>query len=270
MAVLTYHAIVARPEELASFPPGARLYVFTLEELCRDLDYLASEGFTTISMADLVRWHEGDADLPARAIVVSFDDGHVSNAELAAPALCARGQEAIFFVTAGRVGRDRSFVTWAQLRAILGDGMAIGSHTLTHPFPSSLRPDELERELAESKRVLEDGLGRRVDFVASPSGYDSRHFARLARRAGYRAALQGKIKRNTRSTDLFSLGRFVLKRTHGFELFRRLVDPTGRAEVALRRRQRVRNAARRLLGARGYEAVRRFLLGGRAGGEEWR
>ena len=147
--------------------------------------------------------------------------------------------------------------------------MEIGSHTLPHPLPSALSPAELEYELRESKAILERRLCAPVDFVASPSGYDSRHFARLAEGVGYRAALQGRILPNARSTHRFALGRFVLKRSHGFELFRRLVEPGSRAHVPLRRRQMVRNAARRILGPRGYEAVRTRLLGGKPGRPTW-
>lgn len=281
---LTWHALVARADELGSRPPGTRLYVFTLDEFRRQLDHLAAEGFATVSLADFLRWHQGGGPLPPKPIVVSFDDGHRSNAELALPALAERGQRATFFITAGRVGggcgmriaecgfqppirdpkseirNEEQWMTWGQLRALLDAGMEIGSHTLTHPCPSELTPDALRRELAESRRVLADGLGAAVDFVASPTGYDSRHFGRLAREVGYRAALQGVIGRNRRSTDLFALRRVVLKRSMDFGLFCRLVDPAASAHVRLCLAQAARNAVRRLVGGRCYEWIRGRLL----------
>lgn len=260
LTVLTYHALVERAEDLARFPPATRLYVFTLDEFRRQLDHLAAAGLATVSMADFLRWRQGALELPPRAVILSFDDGHRSNATLALPELARRGQRAIFFVTAGRIGTEES-VTWDDLRAMLGAGMEVGSHTLTHPTPSALPPEALRHELAESKRVLEEGLGRAVDFVASPTGYDSRHFARLACEAGYKAALQGVIGRNTRSTDLFALRRIVLKRSHSLELFRRLVEPGSRAYVPLRAKQALRNALRRVVGPRWYERLRRSFLG---------
>ncbi|HUT35655.1 MAG TPA: polysaccharide deacetylase family protein [Planctomycetota bacterium] len=260
VAVLTYHALAAQAGELERRPAGTRLYVFTLDEFRRHLDHLAAEGFTTILMADFVQWHQGEAkELPERPIVVSFDDGHRSQAELALPELRQRGLKAIFFITAGRVGAG-DWVTWDHVRAMRAAGMEVGSHTLTHPSPSTLAPDALRRELAESKRVLESGLGGAVDFVASPTGYDSRHFGRLAREVGYKAALQGVIGRNRRSTGLFALRRLVLKRSYGFELFCRLVDPVRRAYRPLRMRQALRNAARRAIGASAYEAIRSLVL----------
>lgn len=259
VAVLTYHAIVERPEALDAWEPGARLYVFTLDELRQHLDHLADEGVTTVSMSDLVAWHAGEGELPERPIVVSFDDGHGSNATLAAPALADRGQRAIFFVTAARVGHG-PHVTWPQLVAMREAGMEIGSHTLTHPCPSTLDDRELRYELVESKSVLEQGLAAPVEFVASPTGYDHPRFGPLAREAGYRAALQGVIGRNTPKTDRYALKRFVLKRSHGFETFCCLVDPRSKVHVPMRIKQAARNAVRLLLGVRGYEAIRRRLL----------
>lgn len=259
VTILTYHALVKQATELDLRPPGTRLYVFTLDEFRRQLDHLAAEGFATVSMAELLRWHQGAAELPPRAIVLTFDDGHRSNAELALPELLRRGQKATFFVTAGRIGTEDS-VTWDHLRWIRQSGMEVGSHTLTHPAPAALSPKALRRELTESKRVLEEGLSWPVDFVASPTGHDSRHFARLAREAGYKAALQGRIGRNRRTTDLFALRRIVLKRSYGFPLFTQLVSPESRAYVPLRIRQAMRNAVRTLLGVRAYEAARRLLL----------
>jgi len=259
VTVLTWHALVERSEELERWPPEARLYVFTLDEFRRQLNHLAAAAFSTVAMAHFVRWHEGAAELPPKPIVLSFDDGHRSNAELALPALAERGQRAAFFVTAGRVGAD-DWLDWAGLRQLLDAGMEIGSHGLTHTSPAALSRAALRHELAESKRLLESTLGVEVGFVASPTGYDSRHFGRLAREAGYKAALQGAIGRNRRSTDLFALRRIVLKRSYDFDLFRRLVDPHSHAYRPLRARQAFRNAVRRLLGGRAYEAIRRRLL----------
>jgi peptidoglycan/xylan/chitin deacetylase (PgdA/CDA1 family) len=261
VTVLTYHALAAEPGDLAAWEPDARHYVLTRDEFNRHLDHLASEGFTTIGLDDFVTWHAGDADLPERPIILTFDDGHASNVSLALPALAGRGMRAAFFLTVGRIGQEGT-LGWDGVAALLDAGMTIGSHTLTHRMPSTLSAAELERELVESKRLLEERFGRAVDFVASPTGYDSRHFARAARQAGYRAALQGAIGRNGRGVNLFALRRLVLKRSHDFDLFRRLCDPADHTYRSLRRRQALRNLVRRIIGPRGYEGIRRRVLKG--------
>ena len=50
-------------------------------------------------------------------------------------------------------------MSWLQIRALHDAGMEIGSHTLAHRPPASLDYDELRFLLAESRRILEEGLG---------------------------------------------------------------------------------------------------------------
>jgi peptidoglycan/xylan/chitin deacetylase (PgdA/CDA1 family) len=261
VSVLTYHALAADQGELAAWEPGARHYVLGREEFNRHLDHLAAEGFTTVGLDDFVAWRAGEADLPELPIILTFDDGHASNASLALPALAERGMRAAFFLTVGRIGQETA-LGWDEVGALRDAGMTIGSHTLTHRMPSTLSAAELANELTESKRLLEERLGQAIGFVASPTGYDSRHFGRAARQAGYRAALQGAIGRNGRRADLFALRRIVIKRSHDFDLFRRLCDPADRTYRSLRRRQAVRNLVRRIIGPRGYEGIRRRVLKG--------
>jgi peptidoglycan/xylan/chitin deacetylase (PgdA/CDA1 family) len=267
VTVLTYHALAAEAGDLAAWKPGARHYVLTRGEFSSHLDHLAAEGFTTVGLDDFIAWYAGEADLPELPIILTFDDGHASNVSLALPALTGRGMRAAFFLTVGRIGQE-STLGWDDIGALRDAGMTIGSHTLTHRMPSTLSTAELEHELAESKRLLEERLGQTVHFVASPTGYDSSHFGRAARQAGYRAALQGAIGRNDRRADLFALRRIVIKRSHDFDLFRRLCDPEDRTYRSLRRRQAVRNLVRRIIGPRGYEAIRRTFLKGQDSEED--
>ena len=59
---------------------------------------------------------------------------------------------------------------WSELRALDPAIVTIGSHTLTHPILPSLSPSELETEIAGSRRVLEEKLGRPVELFAYPNG----------------------------------------------------------------------------------------------------
>ena len=61
-------------------------------------------------------------------------------------------------------------LTWEQIRTMHGAGIAFGSHTLTHPVISQLTPAEMERELRESKQILEEKLDSPVRDFAFPFG----------------------------------------------------------------------------------------------------
>ena len=79
-------------------------------------------------------------------------------------------------------------MTWDELRAVVADGVEVGSHTITHPRLPSLSDVELERELNASRRRFEDELGRPCRFLAYPYGEENRRVHDAARAAGYQAA----------------------------------------------------------------------------------
>jgi peptidoglycan/xylan/chitin deacetylase (PgdA/CDA1 family) len=88
------------------------------------------------------------------------------------------------------LGREL-FLTWDDARRLAEAGMAIGSHSQSHPTLSRLSEAEQLRELAGSKRLLEQNLGRPVSALAYPYGWPgatTEATRRLAREAGYRLA----------------------------------------------------------------------------------
>ena len=86
------------------------------------------------------------------------------------------------FVPTDDERRDLDVAGWDALRAIDPRVVTIGSHTLNHPILTSLDQRTLERELAESRRVLEAKLGRAVDEFAYPNGDLDAAVAEAARR----------------------------------------------------------------------------------------
>lgn len=120
-------------------------------------------------------------------ILITFDDGNVSDHEIALPALMKRGLKAVFFVCSGRIGQP-GFLNLEQLRAIQACGMTIGSHGVCHMPWRNLGSSDLQEEVAGSRKALEDICGKTVDLAACPFGsYDRRVLGALMH-AGYRAA----------------------------------------------------------------------------------
>lgn len=121
------------------------------------------------------------------AISITFDDGNVSDYQIALPALLDRGMEATFFVLAGRIDGGGSLST-TQIRALSAAGMAIGSHGIAHVDWTRLGAAELDHELRHSKATLERVLGAEVDSVSIPFGRYNARVLRAIRQAGYRRA----------------------------------------------------------------------------------
>lgn len=194
-----------------------------------------------------------------RAIALTFDDGHVSNHDLAFPILCEHGFKATFFITAGFIGSGMT-MNWGQIRALHAAGMEIGSHTLTHRPPSTLNDEELRQELVKSRQILEDGLGAPVTSISSPTGFFNPRMRTIAREVGYTALCFGRIGLVQTNTDPFSLNRIAVKRTMGQEQFEALLRFDRTVIRGLMLRELVRDLARKTLGPRFYLPLRQALL----------
>jgi peptidoglycan/xylan/chitin deacetylase (PgdA/CDA1 family) len=79
-------------------------------------------------------------------------------------------------------------LSWDELQRIDPSVVTIGSHTLTHPILPSIGPEALEREIVESRRILEARLHRTVDLFCYPNGSLDRRVHDVVART-YRAAV---------------------------------------------------------------------------------
>jgi peptidoglycan/xylan/chitin deacetylase (PgdA/CDA1 family) len=77
---------------------------------------------------------------------------------------------------------------WDDLRSLDCDLITVGSHTLSHPILTSLNADEMELEIAESRRCLEQQLQRKADFFCYPNGAYGKRAYQLVQKT-YRAAV---------------------------------------------------------------------------------
>lgn len=108
--------------------------------------------------------------------------------------------------------RYSDFGSWSQLRDALHSGHRIGSHGLTHTSLTTLEPEQLGRELQESRRILEDRFTQPVRDLALPYGRHNDAVLAAARQSGYRyvhSTRPGLIDCSQMQSGL--LCRFVLR-----------------------------------------------------------
>jgi peptidoglycan/xylan/chitin deacetylase (PgdA/CDA1 family) len=248
--IMMYHDL---SEDPAQVPAGHRPYVLDTSTFRRQMNSVAAARLPTLTVA---QW--GSGARPSRALVLTFDDGHVSNHEAALPILREHQLRATFFITVGLIGSGET-MNWKQIRALHAVGMEIGSHTLTHRPPSTLDDDDLRYELIESRRILEDGLGAPVTSVSSPTGFFNPRMCSIAREVGYRALCFGQIGLAADNGEPFSLNRVAVKRAMSEAQFDALLRFDRGIIRHLRLRQWVRDQARKTLGLNTYLRVRRVL-----------
>ena len=177
--ILTYHSID---------PSGSPISV---DEAAfrRHADWLASGAVEVVPLERILEAAPDGAD----AVAITFDDAFRNTAELAWPLLRERGLPATVFVPTGRVGRDNSWgeraqpgiparelCDWDAVATLAEEGLAVGSHTVSHAHLDRLGEAAMRAELEESAAELERRLGRRPTALCYPYGDCDERVVRLA------------------------------------------------------------------------------------------
>lgn len=97
--VLMYHHILPQDKITGLFEDNN--VVVSLEQFKRDIQLLKDNGYETISLRQLNDFVRDGADIPAKSVVITFDDGYLSNKVYAMPVLQEAGYTAVIFALTG-------------------------------------------------------------------------------------------------------------------------------------------------------------------------
>lgn len=197
--VLAYHRINTPEDEMTVKP----------EDFESQLRYLQNEGYTSVTLDEVLAFMQGDAPLPPKPIVITFDDGYEDNQRIAVPILRKYGFKAIIFVITDNIGKP-GFVTWAQMKAVQERAISIGSHTLSHENLTNLSPEEVNTQLIGSKVSLQQGLGTSADYIAYPYGEYNQQVIAALQAAGYKGACSTKVGVNVKNGNIYALKRIYI------------------------------------------------------------
>lgn len=166
--------------------------------------------------------------------------------------------QATFFVTTDWVDTP-GFITWDGLREMARAGMSIQSHSVTHPFLSTLNADELRRELVQSKHVLDERLGQETTSLALPGGdFPRQRLESIVEEAGYKivATSQPGVNELSSLASTCFVNRLTVRAGRPFKRFTRQMkmDPALLAQSWAK--YRALDLARSVLGRERYHVWR--------------
>ena len=177
---------------------------------------------------------------------LTFDDGHRSNYELAAPILQARGLTARFFITAGWTGTKTGYMGWAEVRSLHEAGFSIGAHGWSHRLLTHCSDGELQTELTKSRLTLEEKLGSAVVTMSLPGGRSDRRVLAACAAAGY-VQVYTSLPRIELLPLGATVGRLNMLGSMQPEWIATLFEPDSRVLSELGRQYRMKEAAKKLL-----------------------
>ena len=198
------------------------------------LKYLRDNGYQVIPLRQLIehRLH-GGSDLPARAVVITADDGHRSVYTHMLSLIRFERLPVTLFIYPSAISNADYAMTWEQLTELKQTGLFdIQSHSLWHPnFKDEkrrLKHDEYEKfvrtQLVKSKDVLEKKLQSQVDMLAWPFGIFDDELIGIAREAGYKAAFTIEGRHATLADSIMALPRYLVTQSLQMKLFAQVLS----------------------------------------------
>lgn len=161
------------------------------------MNYLASQGYHTVSADQLVKALITGTSLPPKSIVVTFDDGYEDNFLYALPILHKYHITANFMISTGLTGKhvdNNKYITWDQLRELTKDPLIhLYSHTVNHVDVGNSSKQIDEKEIRGAKQALEQKLGITAPIFTYPYGSTSPLAEQVLKANGYIAAFTTQL-----------------------------------------------------------------------------
>lgn len=180
---------------------------------------IAEARVPVVTLDDFLAARAGHKILPARSLILTFDDGFADFAETAWPVLDRFGFASIVYLPTDHIGRReawkganvpaRPLMSWPVIRDLAKSGVGFGSHTVSHPDLSSLPPEAVEAELSVSRRRIEDKLGLAVRHFAPPYGRSSAA-VQQAIRSHYATSVGTEFGQAAADSDVLNMPRLEM------------------------------------------------------------
>jgi hypothetical protein len=142
----------------------------TPTQFSEQIRFLQSNGYTSISLNRLADDHLYGLPLPPRPVILTFDDGFLSEYQNAVPILAAANYTAVFFPCAGLIGATsghESYMTASDLAGLANSGFWVQDHTVndgTSLWGRSVA--EMDYLAGDTAQTLEGITQQPVQFIA--------------------------------------------------------------------------------------------------------
>jgi len=206
VAVLMWHDVVASTKEV--------WFDTSLAELRSQFAAIRAKRCNVISLETLYSHLAEGTPVPARSVVLTFDDNNRGLYEYAFPLLKQYKYPATFFVHTNYIGvkTSKEHCDWKMLMEMQKSGLVtIQGHSCSHPADMRLQSaSEVDKELIDSKALIEKHTGKPVIAFAYTEGHYNDKLAGTVARDGYRLAFTEDWGNAGASRNLFMVHRYSI------------------------------------------------------------
>jgi peptidoglycan/xylan/chitin deacetylase (PgdA/CDA1 family) len=196
------------------------LYHKTPDNFDFQMNHLKETGYTPITMQEATEIINGKSKGPSKPIAITFDDGF-SDQLKALDILKKYSFKSTFYIIVGGktsdycIGAEKhnngcgdSYLNWDEIKKLSDSGLVeIGSHTIDHLQLSSLDANSQKFQIFESKKILEQKLGKTINSFAYPYGKFNQTSINLVKQAGYTNATTVTASEYQIPEGIFALNR---------------------------------------------------------------
>jgi peptidoglycan/xylan/chitin deacetylase (PgdA/CDA1 family) len=176
--IIEYH-VLGHPPEGAPYP---ELYVGRTD-FEKQMDWLEKQGYEAVTLEQVQEaWYHGGT-MPPKPIVISFDDGYRPQFTFALPTLRKHGWAGVLNLKA-----EGSELYESNVKAMIAAGWELAAHTIHHLDLTELGPEELQEEVAGSRKILQEEFKVPVNNFCYPAGRFDETVIKAVEAAGYTGA----------------------------------------------------------------------------------
>lgn len=215
VAVLGYHVFHATKPATQMLIPTAKFRT--------QMETIKNSNIPVITLTQFLAWRRGEGELPPQSILITMDDGWRSVYSEAFPIMKEFKLPFTIFLYKNYVGSHRGSraLSYEMIEEMVTSGLcSIGSHSVSHPFPSKVKqaakagPEAYQKfirtELGDSKTFLDEQFKTKVTTYAYPGGYHTDEMFPIADELGYDHLFTVKPGKVRRDSNRHTLPRYIV------------------------------------------------------------
>ncbi|MEG0771669.1 MAG: polysaccharide deacetylase family protein [Clostridia bacterium] len=225
--VVMYHNLM-EDDKKANHPSLNNGLTATTSEFEKHLAALRERNYSSLSLEDLVDYMKNGTEIPYKSIMLTFDDGYLSNTELAAPLLRKYGFKAVMFVITEGIDGESQPYNSDILQYVTREDMQKASDVFTYAsHANTLDGHNNYKNLTHKQYIkeLDDGLSMlKSDFIAYPLGFNTSTIIKEVKARNYKCAFtiqNGYAKKNG---DLYKIPRLYANSPMSAKKFIKLIE----------------------------------------------
>ena len=209
-------------------PAGNNKSIISQTAFEAQMRFLKENGYKVITLDQLICFFDFKIQIPEKSVVITIDEGWNSVIDIAYPILKKYEFPATVFIYTGFIGGKKA-LSWEQIRFLEKEGFDIQCKTLTHRNLTKEKKDEsfckyfnaLERELVDSKKLIEKKLNKECRYIAYPYGKTNHLVVAMLKKHGYRAGFTANRGKNPFFVDIYNINRSVIYGDYDLENFKK-------------------------------------------------